>query len=333
MATFDQLSAEQRAIIELVLKQEKSYEALAEMLGLPAGRVKELARQSLVALSPLSAAAVDEEWRDQIADYLLQQQSGPESTATRGHLRRSEGARAWSRSVLDSLEQFYDPANLPTIPDGDGGAPIREKLPSKDAPAPEPGKERKELSPEAKAVVRRRQLGAGAALGLAALLAILVWPVGLVAGGDGDEKDKEKPRQARQPRARVLGQLVLQPVERARGQGVAFIAARGERRQLIVRARLPATPEGEAYEVWLYDSDTKARSLGAQITDRQGVFEGLVALPKDVDRFTFIDISREKVDENARHSGISVLRGRIDQFQRPATEPGQGSAPGTQPAP
>ena len=97
MATFDQLSAEQRAIIELVLKQGKTYEGLGELLGMPPARVKELARESLVTLAPLSAAAVDEEWRGQIADYLLQQQSGAESTATRGHLRRSEGARAWSR--------------------------------------------------------------------------------------------------------------------------------------------------------------------------------------------------------------------------------------------
>ena len=33
MATFDQLSAEQRAIIELVLKQGQSYDELGDMLG------------------------------------------------------------------------------------------------------------------------------------------------------------------------------------------------------------------------------------------------------------------------------------------------------------
>lgn len=347
MATYDQLSAEQRAIIELLLKQGKSYEELAELLGLPAGRVKELARQSLVTLSPLSAAAVEEEWRGQIADYLLQQQSGPESTATRGHLRRSEGARSWSRSVLDSLEQLYDPANLPTIPGGDGVAPpasgpswraeLRQKLPSRPAPAAEPGEPKKELSPAAKAVVRRRRLAAGAGLGLAALLAILVWPVGLVAGGDdgGDDDDKDEPRQARRPRAQVVGQLPLQPVENARGSGGAFVAARGKTRQLIVRARLPATRKGQAYEVWLYNSDSDAQSLGAQITNREGLLEGLTTLPRNVDRYRFIDISREKVDRNARHSGISVLRGRLDQIQPiPAgAQGGQATPPGAQPTP
>ncbi len=343
MATFDQLPAEQRAIIELVLKQGKSYEALGQMLGLPPERVRELARQSLVTLSPVSAEAVEETSRAQIADYLLQQQSGAESTATRGLLRRSEGARAWSRSVLDSLEQFYDPANLPTIPSGDGAGPppqprpswrseLREKLPAaKEAPAGAPG-DRQEPSPRALAVARRRWLAAAGALVLAALLAILVWPIGLVAG-DGDDDGKAEKSKARKPARRVVGQLVLQPVEKGKGTGVAVIAS-GKPRQLIVQARLPATPRGVAYEVWLYNSDRSARSLGAQVTDPKGTFQGAGPLPADVTRYAFIDISREKVDPDARHSGVSVLRGRIDQFQPPApAQGGQGAAPGAQPQP
>ena len=334
MATFDQLSAEQRAIIELILKQGKSYAKLGDMLGIPEARVKALARESLVRLSPLSAEDVEEKWRGQIADYLLQQQSGAESTATRGHLRRSEEARAWSRSVLDSLDQFYDPANLPTIPGGDGAPPRRPKASPKDAPAKEvsaeePAEEKKELSPEAQAAVRRRQIAVGVGLGLVALLALLVWPVGLVTGGDDD---KDEPRQTRRPAPRVIGQLLLQPVEGAQGTGVAVIAARGKQRQLIVQARLPATPNGEAYEVWLYNSDKEARSLGAQVTDRQGMFQGAGPLPQDVSRFKFIDISREMVDRNARHSGRSVLRGRVDQFQKPPERSPSGGQD-TTPAP
>src|SRR3954469_8827551 len=102
MATFDQLSAEQRAIIELVLKRGQSYEQLGDALGMSTARVKELAQSALVTLAPVSAAQVDEDWRGQIADYLLRQQSGAESTATREHLRRSEAGRAWSRSLLDA---------------------------------------------------------------------------------------------------------------------------------------------------------------------------------------------------------------------------------------
>ena len=77
------------------------------MLGMPEPRVRERARDALVDLAPLSARGVEEDWRGQLADYVLGQQDGPEATATRGHLRRSEAARSWTRSLLDSLEQLY----------------------------------------------------------------------------------------------------------------------------------------------------------------------------------------------------------------------------------
>ena len=61
MATFDQLSAEQRAIVELVLQRGKSYDELADMLAMPEKRVRELARDALVALAPVTAKGVDDE--------------------------------------------------------------------------------------------------------------------------------------------------------------------------------------------------------------------------------------------------------------------------------
>ena len=100
MATFDQLSDEQRAIVELVLQQGKSYDELSDMLAMPESRVRELARDALVELAPISARGVEEDWRGQLADYVLGQQAGPEATATKGHLRRSEAARSWARSLL-----------------------------------------------------------------------------------------------------------------------------------------------------------------------------------------------------------------------------------------
>ena len=135
MATFDQLSDEQRAIVELVLQQGKSYDELSDMLGMPEARVRELARDALVELAPVSARGVEEDWRGQLADYVLGQQAGPEATATRGHLRRSEAARSWTRSLLDSLEQLYPNGDLPAIPDGERGS-RRAPPPRRPAPAP-----------------------------------------------------------------------------------------------------------------------------------------------------------------------------------------------------
>ena len=62
---------------------------------------------------------------------------------------------------------------------------------------------------------------------------------------------------------------------------------------------------------WLFNSTADERSLGGQIANRRGEFRGAGALPEDFARFRFIDISREKVDGDARHSGRSVLRGPL----------------------
>ena len=126
VATFDQLSEEQRAVVELVLRRGKDYEELSEMLGMPEARVRELARDALLELAPLSARGVEEDWRGQLADYVLGQQSGPEATATRGHLRRSEAARTWARSLMDSLEQLYDNGSMPAIPEGERAGRTRK---------------------------------------------------------------------------------------------------------------------------------------------------------------------------------------------------------------
>ncbi len=338
MATFDQLSAEQRAIIELVLKQGQSYEELGTMLGLPTSRVRELARESLVKLSPRSAAAVDDDWRGQLADYLLNQQSGPEGTATKGHLRRSEGARGWARSVLDSLEQFYGSTNIPTIPEGEPAAaprrerkPRREKPPKRERPDKPEKDEPRRAAPAAAgdAIRRRRLMGAGAAV-VVLLLVVLVWPLHLLTGSDS-KPDAAKPKTAA-VKTQILGQLVLKPVGSANSKaaGVAVIAQRGTKRQLIVQAQLTPTKPRQAYEVWLYNSQSDAKSMGAQVTNAKGTLQGAAALPSDFSKYKFIDLSLETVDRNAKHSGNSVLRGALADLQAPsATQQGTTTPPQT----
>src|SRR3954452_21708543 len=128
MATFDQLPAEQRAILELVVGRGQTYDELSGMLGMPTARVRELAREALGDLAPATAARVDSDWRGQIADYVLGQQTGPESTATKGHFKRSEPARAWAYSLLDSLGHLYPNGAMPEIPEADGSAPAAPEV-------------------------------------------------------------------------------------------------------------------------------------------------------------------------------------------------------------
>jgi hypothetical protein len=304
MATFDQLSAEKRAIVELVLRQGKGYGELAGMLGMPETRVRELARDALVELAPVSAALVEEDWRGQLTDYVLGQQAGPEVVATKGHLRRSEPARTWARSLLDSLEQLYPNGSMPAIPDGDRRARQRA---ARRTPAPAAPR-----GSEARAAVRRRRLLAGAgALAALVLVVVLVWPIGVLTGDD----DEPAAVQAGASAGGDQGGA-------ARSRGQAIIARQGGRGrpQIIVTASgLPPSTRRSAYQVWLYNSDQDRKSIGAQVTDAQGTLQAGGPLPSDYRDYRFIDVTEVAVNGQSFRTGDSVLRGLVELRDRPVT--------------
>ena len=387
MPTFDQLPPEQRAIIELVLQRGRSYEDLADALAITPERVRELAVDALVELSPRSAGRVDVQRRPQVADYVLGQQASAEATATRSFLKRSEAGRMWILSLMDSLEHMYEDGSVPEIPEpgteeerprrrerersgrerAERERPEREREPLRGERTREreplrggrdrdreplrgdrdrdreplrgdrdrePRPERvapERLTPDAQRAVRNRRIVA--AVGIVLLIAAIA--IGVLAATGTFKSDV---REAVAPATRVVGQLLLNPLERGNeNQGIAVVAQRGDERSLIVQARLKPTGERQAYEVWLYNSDKDAVSLGAQVTDRQGNYQGAGRLPAPLERYKYIDVSFEQLDRNAAHSGNSVLRGEIANLQSPQEaaqqqqqQPGAG---GQQPAP
>jgi hypothetical protein len=346
MATFDQLSAEQRAVIELVLGSGRSYDVLADMLDATPSRVRELARDALTELSPTTASRVDPEWRGQLADYILGQQSGPESTATKSHLKRSESARAWTYSLVDSLDHLYGNGARPAIPGAeDGAAPAprrererkRERLRPAAAAAPEkPAREplrkpaAEPLSDEARAVVRRRRI-VGGAIGLVAIGGIVALVLALTGGGS-DKKSTAKSTSSAAQKVKVIGELSLTGPNGAKG--AAAIAQRGTQRQLILQAKLTPSKKGEAYVVWLFNSPQDAASVGAQVADKSGNFVGAGPLPANYQRYKFIDVTRQTVNASATaYGGTSVLRGALanlltpQQAQQQQGQTGTGTTP------
>jgi Anti-sigma-K factor rskA/Sigma-70, region 4 len=306
MATFDQLSDEQRAIVELVLQQGKTYDELADLLGMPEARVRERARDALVDLAPISARGVEEDWRGQLADYVLGQQAGPEATATRGHLRRSEAARSWTRSLLDSLEQLYPNGDLPAIPDsGSRRATGEPSAPLGTAADP--------------AVHRRRLLAAAAAVAALLLVVVLLWPIGVLTGDDGDDGATG---------AGSTGERSSSSIS-AQRQGAALIVRQDGTDRIVVSAQgLEPSTNTTAYQVWLYDSDSKRKSLGATPTDDKGNMQVMGELPADYKDWKFIDVSTVTVsgqgDNQQVRNGQSVLRGVLELADKPV-ETGTGN--------
>jgi hypothetical protein len=308
MATFDQLSDEQRAIVELVLQQGKSYDELSKMLGIPEPRVRERARDALVELAPLSARGVEEDWRGQLTDYVLGQQDGPEATATRGHLRRSEAARSWTRSLLDSLEQLYPNGDLPAIPDPDRTArraPTEPRATGAGAGlAGDP--------------IRRRQLLAAAGALVVVLLIVLVWPVGVLTGGDDSNDGGAKASNASNASTPI----------NTKQQGAAIVARQKGKLKIIVQATgLTPSTQTSAYQVWLYDSPSHRKSLGATATDTSGNLSVSGDLPADYLDWKYVDLTSVTItgtgNDQKVNTGSSLLRGQLKLADKPV-ETGTG---------
>jgi hypothetical protein len=347
MATFDQLAADQRAIIEIVLRQGKSYEQIGEMLDLPPARVRELAREALGELAPTTADLVDPQWRGQVADYILGEQTGPEAQATRGHLKRSEPARIWAYSLLDALADFYQEGSRPEIPVGEaGGGRTRSRAASNGddggSPLAAPRRTRSggQLSPEARSALMRRRILAGIA-GLV-VLGLLIFGATKIFGGDDNKKDNSgqtasstttTPTNA-QGQGQVVAQAVLAPIGKSfKGTGAALVYQSGNQSLAVVRAKVPPSTGKNKYVLWLYNSDKQLAPLAADVTDKQGNFQGAAALPNGWQNYRFFDLTYQTTSGKNVGHGRSVMRGPITQPQESNGSNGSGTGTGTSTTP
>ena len=344
MATFDQLAADQRAIIELVLQQGRSYDEIADALDSKPARVRELARDALAELAPFTADFVDSQWRGQLADYVLGQQTGPESQATRGHLRRSEPARIWAYSLLDALDDFYADGDRPEIPVGEVGGRTRGRDRADAGPAAAasadgdttsplatprrrgaPGA----LSPAARTALMRRRIAG--ALGAVVIVALLVFGATKIFGGDDDGGDNASATEtstnaananANAGQGQIVAQAVLSPIGKSfKGTGAALVYASGDQTLAVVRAKLPRSTGKNKYVLWLYNSEKRLQPLAADATDKDGNFQGAAALPEGWQNYRFIDVTYQATSGKNVGHGRSVMRG-------PLTAPQQGSGGG-----
>src|SRR3954464_7745819 len=115
MSPVDELAPDQRAVLQLLLKQGKAYVELATLLRISPEAVRDRAVTALEALGPRDGAPLAPERRAEVADYLLGQQSASQRQETREFLEGSAAGRAWARVVAGELKPLGGEA-LPEIP-------------------------------------------------------------------------------------------------------------------------------------------------------------------------------------------------------------------------
>lgn len=299
MARVEELPADQKAVLQLLLKQGKSYDELAALLRLDATGVRDRALDALDSLGPQETAGLSSERQDEISDYLLGQQTASQRAATRSFLEGSAAGRAWARVVAGELRPLAGDA-LPEIPAE--GAEVDEAFDALQA--------RKAAREE-----RAKSSRLGGFLVLGGLgIALAVGLVLLLGGGDDDSTPSRASTTAAQTTTtgpKVDAQINLAAeTEGSKALGVAQVLSQDGQRALAVTGQ--DLQESSRYVVWLYNSPSDAQFLGfAPPVGKDGRLSGLAGLPEDAAKYKQLVVTREKVDRPQR-PGTIVLRGQLE---------------------
>jgi Sigma-70, region 4 len=307
MARLDQLPPDQRAVLQLLLKQNKGYGEIASVLKIERSAVKARAHDALAALGPEDTDLSDDR-RDEVGDYLLGQQDDGQRAATRAFLEGSPAARAWARIVASELRDL--------APDGV-------------AEIPEEGTAAAEADPLAERRAQLREQERSSKLGGVLLIvglgiAIAVVLILLLSGGSDNNKKNTGPvggttststTSTTSTTPQVEAQINLFPPGGGKKPlGVANVVSQGGQRGIaLVGQGLPPTSNKFAYAMWLENSPSSAERLGFfGAVKKNGRLQGFVIAPQNFAGFSKLIVTRETA-RNPKVPGPVVLQGSLKQ--------------------
>jgi hypothetical protein len=313
MASLDSLNDGQRAVLQLLLRQGKSYDDIAGLLKSEPARIRRRARGAIAAVGP-DASEIGPERRDEIADYLLGQQTASQRAATREYLESSAPGRAWARSAAAALE----PLGGDTLPD----------IPAERVEVAEAFDALDRRSAQQEKVKRSSQLGTklllagvGVIVGIAVILALSL----------GDGKDPAPQAATTTPtttsatpaavqttptgdKFEVVAQGTLVAPEgddtAARGQvAIVRFPDNNQFRFALTAEKLRPSGKGVAYGIWLYTSDDKKRFLGFPDTTvgKDGKLQTVSDLSPDTPAYGAVLLTRETADKPTKPGKIVLL--------------------------
>lgn len=308
MARLDQLPPDQRAVLQLLLKQGKSYGEIAGLLKIERSAVKARAHDALLALGPEDSDDLSEDRRDEIGDYLLGQQDEGQRAATWSFLESSPAGRGWARVVSSELRELK-PEGLPDIP-AEGATELAE--------AEDALETRRAARSEQERSSRLGGILLIAGVGIAVVVVLVLL---LTGGSDNNKKDTgpvgstttTPPSTSTTPQ--VEAQINLFPPGGGRKPlGVANVVTQsGQRGIALVGQDLPPTGGKFAYAMWLENSPSQAKRLGffGAVT-KNGRLQGFVIAPSDFGNYSKLVVTRE-TQRNPKVPGPVVLSGNLKQ--------------------
>jgi hypothetical protein len=325
MDRIDSLSAQQRAVLQLLLRQGRSYDEIAGLLHADTAAIRRRAQAAVAALAA-DDANVSVDRRNEVADYLLGQQTASQRAATREYLEGSAPGRGWARTAAGALAPVGGAAQLPDVP------AEREEV----AEAFDALEARTARQEEVQRAAKRGNALISAGLGLVVAIVIIV-VVALASSGGGDKPSTGQAATTTPARtsttgtsttgtstvagdARVVLQSTLRPPAGTGGNSsgeaaiVVFPQSRRFRLALAARNLPPSSARGSAYGVWLYSSAKDKVFLGfpSKVVGSDGVLQVVTDLSPDTPGYRRVLLTREST-QSPKSPGTIVLDGRLQR--------------------
>lgn len=336
MTGIDSLPPDQRAAVQLLLKQGQTYDQLGDLLAIDGSAVRQRAHSALDALGGDLSSGFQDADRADVADYLLGQQTVAAREDTRDLLADVPEARAWARAVSEELRSLASDT-LPEIPPARRPVHARREAAPAGAAAPvgaaaagrqrAPGRERSPYEDFSDDDAAGSRLGGALLLGGVGVIAIVV-AILLLTGGDDSKPvatsttptNPQTNTQTAPDGTRPIGEIPLAPpgggtpaAGANRPAGLARVFQRGQERAIIVAGQGVAPG---AYALWLINSPTQSRFLGfvPQRVTANGRFATQGVLPPQASQFRLLAVTRENVRSTRQPTrpGTIVLQGPLN---------------------
>jgi len=283
------ISADQSALLEMLLTGGQGYEDLDDLFGLTEGETRERAR---TALSELGGA--DPDRNVGLADYLLGQADPIGRADAVRHLRQDAGDRELAERIVGELETLFPAAELPKLPQAPTGSRFggrASSVPAQPAGEPRPAsKAGSKLSPTQTRMFAA--MGAGAVILIAVVLAV----AGVFSSDDeGSAPSPEGEETASTaggtldpstpiPDGEEISRVPLAPPDggEAGGAAVVGIAAESQPYLDLVLSNLPDAPGDKAYLAWFMFSENEGYPMTEPIIPQKGAYENRLAIPLEV---------------------------------------------------
>jgi hypothetical protein len=330
------LTADQRAMLQLLLERDQSYDDLASLLDTSREEVQRRARAALTEL-----AGSDPDREVGLTDYLLGEADPIGRADAVRHLQADAGALGLAEELVAKLLVVAPDAELPELPRPKGKRRGRRRpageaatVPAATAaerPEPVPSRLRGITPGQARLFVA---LAASAVLVIAIVLALTgafggddeeASPATTTTAADGDVQTEELTRVS----------LRSQGNTDASGQAIFGLASNDQPFLDLQLQGLEQAPEDQTYVIWFLLTEERGYPLAPVTPNPGGVFDDRFAIPQIVlpiaVRTQFVDVSlvdnetlagdlQQAIEGNdvlLRYQGESVLRGEIPRAEQP----------------